>query len=138
MYYLCFNPLLSRSSLPDSLQIQASQEGAEGVFVLRKLVKRTRFGPFEAKRVPHLDKQGTFPLRVRISCDNLLLHAKRKCLCYVDDMAVTCTVLLCHGMHLKCPVNLKMVCTQKMSPLNLNQVIYFTLSLFELTFCFCD
>ncbi|XP_063060264.1 PR domain zinc finger protein 15 [Engraulis encrasicolus] len=54
----------ARSSLPDSLQIQPSQEGAEGVFVLRKLVKRTRFGPFEAKRVPHLDKQGTFPLRI--------------------------------------------------------------------------
>lgn len=39
-------------------------DGEEGVFVLRRLVKRTRFGPFEAKRVPHLEKEGAFPLKV--------------------------------------------------------------------------
>ncbi|KAL2094348.1 hypothetical protein ACEWY4_009067 [Coilia grayii] len=54
----------ARSSLPDSLEIRSAQEGKEGVFVLRKLVKRTRFGPFEAKRVQHLDKHSIFPLRV--------------------------------------------------------------------------
>lgn len=40
-------------------------EGVEGVFVLRRLVKRTRFGPFEAKRVAHLEKEGLFPLKVQ-------------------------------------------------------------------------
>lgn len=39
-------------------------EGGEGVFVLRRLVKRTRFGPFEAKRVAHMEKEGAFPLKV--------------------------------------------------------------------------
>lgn len=39
-------------------------DGEEGVFVLRRLVKRTRFGPYEAKRVPHLEKEGAFPLKV--------------------------------------------------------------------------
>lgn len=37
----------------------------EGVFVLRRLVKRTRFGPFEAKRVAHMEKEGAFPLKVQ-------------------------------------------------------------------------
>ncbi|XP_076130563.1 PR domain zinc finger protein 15 isoform X1 [Alosa pseudoharengus] len=54
----------ARSSLPDSLEIKSVHDGKEGVFVLRKLVKRTRFGPFEAKRVQHLDKQSVFPLRI--------------------------------------------------------------------------
>lgn len=54
-----------RSSLPDSLEIRRAADGQEGVFVLRRLVKRTRFGPFEAKRVPHLDNEGAFPLKVR-------------------------------------------------------------------------
>lgn len=61
--FLPFEPF-SRSSLPDSLEIKSVPDGTEGVFVLRKLVKRTRFGPFEAKRVQHMDKQGLFPLRV--------------------------------------------------------------------------
>ncbi|XP_030648092.1 PR domain zinc finger protein 15 [Chanos chanos] len=54
----------ARSSLPDSLEIRQTPEGKEGVFVLKRLVKRTRFGPFEAKRVPHLDKEGSFPLKI--------------------------------------------------------------------------
>lgn len=41
-------------------------DGQEGVFVLRRLVKRTRFGPFEAKRVHHLKKEGLFPLKVAL------------------------------------------------------------------------
>lgn len=39
--------------------------GEEGVFVLRRLVKRTRFGPFEAKRVSSVEKEGAFPLKVQ-------------------------------------------------------------------------
>ncbi|XP_036380390.1 PR domain zinc finger protein 15 [Megalops cyprinoides] len=54
----------ARSSLPDSLEIQQVGEGEEGVFALRRLVKRTRFGPFEAKRVTQLDKEGPFPLKI--------------------------------------------------------------------------
>uniref|UniRef100_A0A8C9Z8I4 PR/SET domain 15 n=1 Tax=Sander lucioperca TaxID=283035 RepID=A0A8C9Z8I4_SANLU len=54
----------ARSSLPNSLEIRQVADGHEGVFVLRRLVKRTRFGPFEAKRVPHLDKEGAFPLKI--------------------------------------------------------------------------
>uniref|UniRef100_A0A665W1P7 PR/SET domain 15 n=1 Tax=Echeneis naucrates TaxID=173247 RepID=A0A665W1P7_ECHNA len=54
----------ARSSLPNSLEIREVANGEEGVFVLRRLVKRTRFGPFEAKRVPHLEKEGTFPLKI--------------------------------------------------------------------------
>ncbi|XP_012683088.2 PR domain zinc finger protein 15 isoform X2 [Clupea harengus] len=54
----------ARSSLPDNLEIKSVHEGKEGVFVLHKLVKRTRFGPFEAKRLQHMDKQGIFPLRI--------------------------------------------------------------------------
>ncbi|XP_066506502.1 PR domain zinc finger protein 15 isoform X2 [Hoplias malabaricus] len=54
----------ARSSLPSSLQIRVTEEGTEGVFVLQKLVKRTRFGPFEAKRVPHLNPEGLFPLKI--------------------------------------------------------------------------
>ncbi|XP_044077391.1 PR domain zinc finger protein 15 isoform X2 [Siniperca chuatsi] len=54
----------ARSSLPNSLEIRHVADGEEGVFVLRRLVKRTRFGPFEAKRVPHLEKEGAFPLKI--------------------------------------------------------------------------
>ncbi|XP_068187461.1 PR domain zinc finger protein 15 [Antennarius striatus] len=54
----------ARSSLPSSLEIRPVADGQEGVFVLRRLVKRTRFGPFEAKRVPHLEKEGAFPLKI--------------------------------------------------------------------------
>uniref|UniRef100_A0A8C4EU95 PR/SET domain 15 n=1 Tax=Dicentrarchus labrax TaxID=13489 RepID=A0A8C4EU95_DICLA len=53
-----------RSSLPSSLEIRPVADGEEGVFVLRRLVKRTRFGPFEAKRVTHLEKEGAFPLKI--------------------------------------------------------------------------
>jgi len=54
-----------RSSLPNSLEIREVGNGVEGVFVLRRLVKRTRFGPFEAKRVPILENEGVFPLKVQ-------------------------------------------------------------------------
>ncbi|XP_074529150.1 PR domain zinc finger protein 15 isoform X2 [Halichoeres trimaculatus] len=54
----------ARSSLPNSLEIRQVADGKEGVFVLRRLVKRTRFGPFEAKRVPHLEREGMFPLKI--------------------------------------------------------------------------
>ncbi|XP_062342029.1 PR domain zinc finger protein 15 [Osmerus eperlanus] len=54
----------ARSSLPDSLEIRPMPDGKDGVFVQRRLVKRTRFGPFEAKRVFHLEKEGPFPLKI--------------------------------------------------------------------------
>ncbi|XP_017286595.1 PR domain zinc finger protein 15 [Kryptolebias marmoratus] len=54
----------ARSSLPNSLEIRQVANGEEGVFVLHRLVKRTRFGPFEAKRVPTLEKEGAFPLKI--------------------------------------------------------------------------
>uniref|UniRef100_A0A3B3QC11 PR/SET domain 15 n=1 Tax=Paramormyrops kingsleyae TaxID=1676925 RepID=A0A3B3QC11_9TELE len=54
----------ARSSLPDSLEIRKVGEAEEGVFVLRHLVKRTRFGPFEARRVAQLSKEGQFPLKM--------------------------------------------------------------------------
>ncbi|XP_051903946.1 PR domain zinc finger protein 15 [Hippocampus zosterae] len=54
----------ARSSIPNSLEIRPVAEGGEGVFVQRLLVKRTRFGPFEAKRVPVLDTEGLFPLKI--------------------------------------------------------------------------
>ncbi|KAI4880437.1 hypothetical protein NFI96_018419 [Prochilodus magdalenae] len=54
----------ARSSLPSSLEIRQAEGGTEGVFVLQRLVKRTRFGPFEAKRVPNLNTEGPFPLKI--------------------------------------------------------------------------
>ncbi|XP_036393678.1 PR domain zinc finger protein 15-like [Megalops cyprinoides] len=54
----------ARSSLPNSLEIRQADGGVEGVFVLRRLVKRTRFGPFEGKRVAQLEKEGPFPLKI--------------------------------------------------------------------------
>uniref|UniRef100_A0A8C8J064 PR domain zinc finger protein 15 n=1 Tax=Oncorhynchus tshawytscha TaxID=74940 RepID=A0A8C8J064_ONCTS len=54
----------ARSSLPESLEIRQVPDGKEGVFVLQRLVKRTRFGPFEARRISHLDKEGLFPLKI--------------------------------------------------------------------------
>uniref|UniRef100_A0A3B5A8U5 PR/SET domain 15 n=1 Tax=Stegastes partitus TaxID=144197 RepID=A0A3B5A8U5_9TELE len=54
----------ARSSLPSSLEIREAPNGEEGVFVLRRLVKRTRFGPFEAKRVRHVEKEAAFPLKI--------------------------------------------------------------------------
>ncbi|KAJ8403819.1 hypothetical protein AAFF_G00346870 [Aldrovandia affinis] len=53
----------ARSSLPSSLEIRQASGDEEGVFVLHHLVKRTRFGPFEGKRVAHLHKEGPFPLK---------------------------------------------------------------------------
>lgn len=50
--------------MPSSLEIRQLTNGEEGVFVLHQLVKRTRFGPFEAKRLPHLENEGAFPLKV--------------------------------------------------------------------------
>nr|XP_015196761.1 PREDICTED: PR domain zinc finger protein 15 [Lepisosteus oculatus] len=60
----CSVPCGPRSSLPDSLEIRQASEGQEGVFALQLLVKRTRFGPFEAKRVAQLAKDVPFPLKV--------------------------------------------------------------------------
>ncbi|XP_054610741.1 PR domain zinc finger protein 15 isoform X2 [Dunckerocampus dactyliophorus] len=54
----------ARSSLPSSLEIRPVADRGEGVFVQRQLVKRTRFGPFEAKRVPVLEKDVAFPLKI--------------------------------------------------------------------------
>ncbi|XP_061607332.1 PR domain zinc finger protein 15 isoform X2 [Phyllopteryx taeniolatus] len=54
----------ARSSIPNSLEIRGVAGGGEGVFVQRRLVKRTRFGPFEAKRLPVLAKEGVFPLKI--------------------------------------------------------------------------
>lgn len=65
-----------RSSLPNSLEIRQVANGEEGVFVLRRLVKRTRFGPFEAKRVPHLENEGAFPLKVQPDESSPSLHVE--------------------------------------------------------------
>ncbi|XP_060765489.1 PR domain zinc finger protein 15 [Neoarius graeffei] len=54
----------ARSSLPDSLEIRKAEGGKEGVFVLQRLIKRTRFGPFEAKRVTQLNTHTPFPLKI--------------------------------------------------------------------------
>ncbi|XP_039600511.1 PR domain zinc finger protein 15 isoform X2 [Polypterus senegalus] len=54
----------ARSSLPDSLEIKKISHEVEGVFVLTQLVKRTQFGPFEAKRVAKLEKEMTFSLKI--------------------------------------------------------------------------
>lgn len=52
-------------------------DGEEGVFVLHRLVKRTRFGPFEAKRVPHLEKEGAFPLKVQPDESRPSVHVEK-------------------------------------------------------------
>uniref|UniRef100_A0A8C4RNI3 PR/SET domain 15 n=1 Tax=Erpetoichthys calabaricus TaxID=27687 RepID=A0A8C4RNI3_ERPCA len=54
----------ARSSLPDSLEIKKISHEVEGVFVLTQLVKRTQFGPFEAKRVAKLEKEMSFSLKI--------------------------------------------------------------------------
>ncbi|XP_043927885.1 PR domain zinc finger protein 15 [Protopterus annectens] len=54
----------ARSSLPSSLEIRRMEDGSEGVFVLTQLVRRTQFGPLEAKRVSRLANEPTFPLKV--------------------------------------------------------------------------
>ncbi|CAH2219112.1 PR domain zinc finger 15-like isoform X1 [Pelobates cultripes] len=54
----------ARSSLPTNLEIKQLEDGAEGVFAVTPLVKRTQFGPFECKRVSQLDKETAFSLKV--------------------------------------------------------------------------
>lgn len=56
--------LASRSSLPSSLEIRRLEDGAEGVFAVTQLVKRTQFGPFESRRVAKWEKESAFPLKV--------------------------------------------------------------------------
>uniref|UniRef100_A0A8C5VKA0 PR domain zinc finger protein 15 n=1 Tax=Microcebus murinus TaxID=30608 RepID=A0A8C5VKA0_MICMU len=55
---------VSRSSLPPNLEIRRLEDGAEGVFAVTQLVKRTQFGPFESRRVAKWEKESAFPLKV--------------------------------------------------------------------------
>ncbi|KAK2089962.1 PR domain zinc finger protein 15, partial [Saguinus oedipus] len=52
------------SSLPPNLEIRRLEDGAEGVFAVTQLVKRTQFGPFESRRVAKWEKESAFPLKV--------------------------------------------------------------------------
>ncbi|KAF6385370.1 PR/SET domain 15 [Rhinolophus ferrumequinum] len=54
----------ARSSLPSNLEIRQLEDGAEGVFAVTQLVKRTQFGPFESRRVAKWEKESAFPLKV--------------------------------------------------------------------------
>ncbi|XP_042189932.1 PR domain zinc finger protein 15-like, partial [Callorhinchus milii] len=55
----------ARSSLPPNLEIRQLEDGSQGVFALSPLVKRTQFGPFEAKRASsHPEKEPGFSLKV--------------------------------------------------------------------------
>uniref|UniRef100_A0A8C5KTC6 PR domain containing 15 n=1 Tax=Jaculus jaculus TaxID=51337 RepID=A0A8C5KTC6_JACJA len=54
----------ARSSLPSNLEIRRLDDGAEGVFAVTQLVKRTQFGPFESRRVAKWEKESAFPLKV--------------------------------------------------------------------------
>ncbi|XP_062060806.1 PR domain zinc finger protein 15 isoform X1 [Lepus europaeus] len=54
----------ARSSLPSNLEIRRLEDGAEGVFAVTQLVKRTQFGPFESRRVAKWEKESVFPLKV--------------------------------------------------------------------------
>ncbi|XP_032132702.1 PR domain zinc finger protein 15 isoform X1 [Sapajus apella] len=54
----------ARSSLPPNLEIRRLEDGAEGVFAVTQLVKRTQFGPFESRRVAKWEKESAFPLKV--------------------------------------------------------------------------
>lgn len=58
-------PSNSRSSLPSNLEIRRLDDGAEGVFAVTQLVKRTQFGPFESRRVAKWEKESAFPLKVK-------------------------------------------------------------------------
>lgn len=58
-------PSASRSSLPSNLEIRRLDDGAEGVFAVTQLVKRTQFGPFESRRVAKWEKESAFPLKVK-------------------------------------------------------------------------
>uniref|UniRef100_A0A2K6S5T7 PR domain zinc finger protein 15 n=1 Tax=Saimiri boliviensis boliviensis TaxID=39432 RepID=A0A2K6S5T7_SAIBB len=53
-----------QSSLPPNLEIRRLEDGAEGVFAVTQLVKRTQFGPFESRRVAKWEKESAFPLKV--------------------------------------------------------------------------
>lgn len=57
---------ISRSSLPSNLEIRRLEDGAEGVFAVTQLVKRTQFGPFESRRVAKWEKECAFPLKVKV------------------------------------------------------------------------
>lgn len=68
-----------RSSLPSNLEIRRLDDGAEGVFAVTQLVKRTQFGPFESRRVAKWEKESAFPLKVCVgrsfmALQNLGLH----------------------------------------------------------------
>ncbi|XP_063080636.1 PR domain zinc finger protein 15 isoform X2 [Cavia porcellus] len=54
----------ARSSLPSNLEIRRLEDGAEGVFAVTQLVRRTQFGPFESRRVAKWEKESAFPLKV--------------------------------------------------------------------------
>ncbi|XP_058152260.1 PR domain zinc finger protein 15 isoform X2 [Dasypus novemcinctus] len=54
----------ARSSLPSNLEIRRLEDGTEGVFAVTQLVRRTRFGPFESRRVAKWEKESAFPLKV--------------------------------------------------------------------------
>lgn len=56
-----------RSSLPSNLEIRRLDDGAEGVFAVTQLVKRTQFGPFESRRVAKWEKESAFPLKVKVA-----------------------------------------------------------------------
>ncbi|XP_010634904.1 PR domain zinc finger protein 15 [Fukomys damarensis] len=73
----------ARSSLPSSLEIRRLEDGAEGVFAVTQLVKRTQFGPFESRRVAKWEKESAFPLKVTAlpagqggECDPTLGHPR--------------------------------------------------------------
>lgn len=51
--------------MPSNLEIRRLEDGAEGVFAVTQLVKRTQFGPFESRRVAKWEKESAFPLKVR-------------------------------------------------------------------------
>lgn len=47
------------------MEIRRVEDGAEGVFAVTQLVKRTQFGPFESRRVAKWEKESAFPLKVK-------------------------------------------------------------------------
>lgn len=47
-------------------------DGAEGVFAVTQLVKRTQFGPFESRRVAKWEKESAFPLKVKVTWAGIL------------------------------------------------------------------
>lgn len=61
-----------RSSLPSNLEIRRLDDGAEGVFAVTQLVKRTQFGPFESRRVAKWEKESAFPLKVKVAWAEIL------------------------------------------------------------------